>query len=844
MPDELTVENQYWFFNVENEGMYQQNRSAFDTPGDLLFYFLPICMGKLTMMNVAGIYKCAFRSVGIILLTLWCSLGFSQDHILTIRVSDESSQPVPNASISISQKRITADSSGVASLVLPQGTYKLTVSSIGHYPFTGNAVVDNNSTVNISLRVRESLLGSVTVTGGRNVYRNQMSSQSIDISRLKKIPVILGEIDPLKTITLLPGIKNGGEASAGIYVRGGGPDQNLVLLDGIPVYNPNHLLGFFSVFNGEAIKNVEVIKGGIPAEYGGRLSSVISVDTRDGSKDSLKASGGIGLISSRLAAEGPIVKGKSSFIVSGRRTYIDQVGKLVAKSRIGSNGYFFYDVNAKVDYVINKNNQLFASFYNGRDEFSYVDNDDDGRDRIFNAEWGNTIAALTWKQQISKKLKQEISVVYNQFSLDSKFGYSTLGFIFTSGLRDYQLKNDWTYSARKWLKWKWGWQYTWHRFKPGAGSVTAGIQEFKSQINDQYAREAAGYVSGDISITPKLNIVAGLRYSYFNQVGPTERVLYDENNIPSGETERFGRGESIAEYYYPEPRISAVYKLSNRSSIKLSYTQTVQYLHLATTSAATFPSDLWVPSSKLIEPGKSQQAAIGYFRDINNSNYELSVEAYYKTMGNQLEFKPGAQLLLNQNLEAEMIFGTGKAYGLELFFQKKKGALTGWIGYTLSRTERTFASMNDGKPFPYRYDRTHDLSVVANYTINRKWTASAVFVYGTGNALTMPTGRFTYNLGYNRDTRQPFFTNINQYDKINDYRMPAYHRLDIAFTYTPKPDNIKRFRSSWNFSVYNVYNRYNPYFIYLDVSEGDQTVKGKKVFLFPIMPSVTWNFKL
>ena len=405
------------------------------------------------------------------------------------------------------------------------------------------------------------------------------------------------------------------------------------------------------------------------------------------------------------------------------------------------------------------------------------------------------------------------------------------------------MKNDWTYIPNNFFKLKAGLQYVWHRFKPGAGGITSGIQEFKSNINDQFAQEAAAYISAGLTVANRLNILAGLRYSYFNQVGPTERVIYDPDGLPTGAIEKFGRGKSIARYHYPEPRFSAVYSLPQNASIKVSYTRTIQYLHLATTSGATFPSDLWIPASKLIKPGEAQQIEAGYFKDLKNGTYELSGEAYYKTMSNQIEFRPGAQLLLNQNLEGQMIFGSGKAYGLELFFQKKKGRLTGWIGYTLSRTERTFAAMNNGKAFPYRYDRTHDLSVVVNYTLGLKWEFSGVFVYGTGNALTMPTGRFTYNLGYNVIEQEPVFTNINQYDKINDYRMPAYHRMDIAFTYTPKPKKQKRFKSSWNFSLYNLYNRANPYFIYLDTDDDEQTIKGKMVYLFPIMPGITWNFK-
>lgn len=768
---------------------------------------------------------------------------FAQNHTLTIKVLDSVLLPVGNATIKINQKASFADSTGTFSAMLPKGRHRIVISSIGHYSANHNILVNSDTTISVYLQSRESLLQNVIVTANRNIMRNQMSVHSLEMAQIQKLPVILGEVDPLKTITLLPGIKNSGEAGAGIYVRGGGPDQNLVLLDGIPVYNPNHLLGFFSVFNGDAVKNIEVIKGGMPAEYGGRLSSVIAVNTKDGNKDSLKFGGGVGLISSRLSLEGPLIKKRSSFVISARRTYIDQVAKLVAPDSIGNNGYFFYDINGKADFIINDKNALYLTFYTGKDKFTFADDDNDGPTREFNAIWGNTILGLTWKQQLNRKWKHELSLVRNDFNLNSRIIFGTNGFVFSSGLTDHQVKNDWVYTPLNWIKWKGGIQYTWHTFRPGAGNSNQGIQEFQSQINDQHAREAAGYISTDINVTTRLNVIAGLRYSYFNQVGPTERVIYGPNGSPTGEIDYYKRGESIARYHYPEPRINILYKLPDAASIKLSYTRTIQYLHLATTSAATFPSDLWVPASQLIKPGKAEQIAAGFFRGLGNGRYEVNVEAYYKTMTNQLEFKPGARLLLNQNIEGEMIFGSGKAYGLELFLQKKTGKLTGWIGYTLSRSERTFPGMNEGKAFPYRYDRTHDVSVVANYSLSKKWEAAAVFVYGTGNALTMPTGRFVYNLGYNVQDQEAIFTNINQYDKINDYRMPAYHRFDIAFTYTPKPKSTKRFKSNWVFSIYNVYNRRNPYFIYLDADEDDQTIKGKLVYLFPILPGVTWNFK-
>jgi TonB-dependent Receptor Plug Domain len=780
------------------------------------------------------------------LLFVCCLINFgglyAQPANVSIQVKGQAKEEIANASISINEQRQKTDDNGFVQILLNPGNYRFQISAVNYFTYNFSVQIIADTVLFAELKPRESFLGNVTVTSSRNVSGNQMSIQSLNMEQIRKLPVILGEIDPLKTITLLPGIKNGGEAGSGLYVRGGGPDQNLVLLDGIPVYNPNHLFGFFSIFNGEAIDKIEVIKGGMPANFGGRLSSVINVSSRNGNKDSLKGSGGIGLISSRFSLEGPIIKGKSSFMLSARRTYIDQVARVVAKSEIGDNGYFFYDINARADYDINDNNQLLFTFYTGDDDFKFADTDN-GRNTNFNTLWGNTLAGVFWKQKISNRLQQETGLIYNKFALNNQSTFSALSFAFASGLEDLQVKTDWQFTSNKWLKLQWGLQYIKHEFSPGAGDVTAGVQQFISDIKNQYAHEAAGYITTDIKVTPALEMTAGMRYSYFNQVGPTSRIIYGADGEPTGQTESFKRGESIAAYHYPEPRVSFLYKLPGQASIKASYTRTTQFLHLATTSGATFPSDLWVPSGEKIKPAIAEQVAVGYFKNLDGNKYELSAEAYYKTMSNQIEFRPGAQLLLNQNLEGEMIFGSGVAYGIELFAQKKTGRFTGWIGYTLSRTERTFDELNNGKPFTYRYDRTHDLSIVGNYRLNRKWEMAAVFVYGTGNALTLPKGRFGFNLGLDLTDNRPIFTNINQYDAINDYRMPAYHRLDIAFTYTPKPGSSKRYKSSWNFGIYNVFNRGNPFFIYVDVDRDAQTVEGRKVFLFPIIPSVTWNFK-
>ncbi len=779
--------------------------------------------------------------VAVFFCLLFSSSLFGQDITLTLIVKDNFNQFLPNASLVINDKKLKASSTGTTTYKTVLGKITISATALNHQNYAQTFNITTDTTLEIIMLQRQSLLNAVVVRSSKNVSSNQMGVQTISAEVLRKLPVIFGEVDPLKTITLLPGIKNGGEGGGGVYVRGGGPDQNLILLDGVNIYNPNHLLGFFSVFNGDAIKSIEVLKSGFPAEYGGRLSSVININSRDGDMQKLRVNAGIGLISSKLGLEGPIIKNKSSFIINARRTYIDQVAKPFARERIGGNGYYFYDINARASHIIDKNNKLNFTFFTGVDEFSFSNKD--GAGRTFNTNWGNTIAALQWEQKINNKLNHITGIIYNRFKLDSRFGFSSLQFLFTSGLKDLQFKSDWNYKKFDWLKLKWGLQYINHTFKPGAGGVTAGVTSFETILQNKYAHELAGYLSADIDILPELNMISGVRYSYFNQVGPTEEVVYDKDGFPTSEKIKYNKGQSIAKYQNPEPRISFRWKLSATESIKLSYANTIQYLQLATTSNASFPSDLWLPASKKIKPGRANQISAGYFKNIQNNKYEFSAEIYYKSLSNQLEFKPGANLLLNANLENEMIFGKGKAYGLELFLNKKIGKVTGWIGYTLSRSERKFDLINGGKTFPYRYDRTHDLSIVANYPLSKKWEISAVFVYGTGNALTLPVGRFTYNLSYNTAENQPIFTNINLYDKINDFRMPAYHRLDVSFAYSRKPASSKRYKSSWNFGIYNVYNRYNPFFIYLSADESTQKVVGKKVYLFPIVPSVTWNVK-
>lgn len=732
---------------------------------------------------------------------------------------------------------------GFYSLYVTEGKINLKISYVGYLPLETEIEVLGNTTKNFRLDADAYSTGEAVVTGeaqDKNVKGIDMSRVELSGKMIKQLPVVFGETDVLKTITLLPGIKSGGEGSTGFYVRGGGPDQNLVLLDGAVVYNASHLLGFFSIFNGDAVDNVEVIKGGMPANYGGRLSSIVSVDMKEGDKYKFRTSGGVGLISSRLQVEGPIQKEKSSFVISARRTYGDILARPFLADSIKQNRLYFYDVNAKLTFELSPKDRLFVTGYLGRDVFTFVNNRVNRF--VFTVNWGNKIASVRWNHTYNSKLNSNISLTYNDYDLSSEAEFTSGSLQVFSGLRDITGKADYFYVPNKNLKIKFGAQYIYHTFIPGILSFQQSGTSFNQTINQLYAHEGAGYISADYEASPRIYFNFGLRYSLFNLVGPYKQPTFDELGAPTGEYVEYSRGTSIKLWHGAEPRFSMRYTINSTTSLKASYTRTLQYLHLATSSSATLPTDLWVPSSKLVKPQIADQGAIGLFKNFNKDMYETSVEAYYKPMQNQIEFKPGAELFFNQNLENEMVFGSGLSYGVEVLLKKNKGKTTGWIGYTLSKTTRTFDVFNNGEPYYYRYDRRHDISFVLMHQINKKWNFNFVFVYGTGNVLTLPQQRYIYNFGISQQNPSPYITNIDRYIDIANYRMPAYHRADISFNYTPKPDS-KRFQSSWNFSVYNIYNRANPYFIYFDPDIYTGTIKARMVYLFPILPSVTWNFK-
>lgn len=742
-----------------------------------------------------------------------------------------------------SKKGTATNAKGFYKLPLPTGNYTLIVSHLGHLNAQQNIVIaKQNITLNFNLSSTVVSTKEAVITGQRtntNVTSTEMSRVELTGEQVKTLPVIFGEPDVLKAITLLPGIKSGGEGGTGFYVRGGGPDQNLVLMDDAVIYNPSHLLGFLSVFNTDAVKNVEVIKGGMPANYGGRLSSILNVGLREGNDQKYVTNGGVGLISSRLMFEGPIQKGKSAFMVAGRRTYIDALVKPFLTEEQSANGYYFYDFNAKAHFNINDKNKLVFSGYYGRDIFNFKS--PTNQLVKFQVGWGNAAASLRWFHSFHKKLYSNTILIYNRYDLNNQFDFGDNGFKLSSGLEDWNVKQDFYYTPDKNHTIKFGGQYIYHTFTPGIATGQVGTITIDQRINKQYAHEYALYAMDEFKIGKRVTINAGLRAVFFTQVGPfTERVFNDEG-IQVGDGKTFEDGETIVTYPGLEPRLAGTFLLNSNTSVKASFTQTYQFLHLATTSGAQFPSDLWVPSSRLVKPQLAYQYAVGLFKNFNENAYETSIEAYYKPMYNQIEFKPGANLFFNQNLENEMIFGQGLSYGVEFFAKKKFGRLTGWFGYTWSRSTRQFDELNQGKSYFFRYDRTHDLSLVASYQFNKKWSGTLVFVYGTGNAATLPTSRYTYQPGFDLTENQPKFNFVDVYDKINDFRLPAYHRMDISFTYYQR--KTETFESSWNFSIYNLYNRANPYFIYFVPDIEAQKVRAYMVYLFPILPSVAWNFK-
>jgi hypothetical protein len=710
---------------------------------------------------------------------------------------------------------------GFYSLTLQAGKHTVLVQFLGFKVKEDTLDLGRDQTVNFELEPEPIRLQEVVVSGersDRNVTSTEMSANKLEVREVKSIPVLLGEKDILKTIQLFPGIEAAGEGSTGFYARGGGVDQNLIVLDEAPVYNSSHLLGFLSVFNSDAIKDVKVMTGGIPAEYGGRLSSVLDIRTNDGNDKEFGGTGGIGLLASRLTLDGPIVKDQGSYIVSARRTYADLFLKLSRDTTINRASLYFYDLNAKANYALGQADRVFLSGYFGRDNFNYPN--------TFGFNWGNATATLRWNHIFGDQLFSNTSFIFSNYEYSNTVGAGTASFDITSGIQDLNFKTDFQYFTKSQNTIKFGINAIYHTFLPG--TVTAGSTSFTNSLalEHRYALENAAYVSDELEILSGFKIDYGLRLSMFSLLGPGNIYTYDENGDPV-DTASYGPGHPIRTYSSLEPRLSANYILNQTSSIKASYTRTAQYLHLLSNSTTSNPSDLWVPSSNNIKPQYADQVAVGCFRNFSNNEFEASLEVYYKNMQNLIDYKNGADLQLNPAVESLLLFGRGWSYGAELLVRKQYGRLSGWLGYTLSKTQEQFAQINNGDPFPARQDRTHDISIVGIYNYSNTWTFSATWVYNTGNAVTFPSGNYWVD-----GRLVPYYT------ERNGYRMPAYHRLDLSATWTLGP------RSNLSFSLYNAYDRMNAYSINFrqDPNNPNKTQAVQTTF-FPIIPSLTYNFK-
>ena len=714
---------------------------------------------------------------------------------------------------------VTTNLYGYYSLTLPAGTHEITYSYVGYETVTRTIELTEDLTLDVELSEGSVALTEVVVTAeaeDENITSTEVSVNTIDMKQAKVIPVLMGEQDVIKTIQLLPGVSAGGEASAGFFVRGGDADQNLILLDEAPVYNASHLLGFFSVFNSDALKDVKLYKGGMPAQYGGRVSSVLDVRMKNGNAKEWEFSGGLGLISSRLTVEGPIEKDKGSIIVSGRRTYLDILAGAVSEDFQDVNLYF-YDINAKANYRFGDKDRVYLSYYNGRDAF--------GSDE-FGFDWGNQTTTLRWNHVYNSKLFSNTTAVYSDYDYGFALSSGDNDIDVDAGIFSYLLRQDFDYYLNPRVQLQFGAQGMYYRFKP---SVFSFGQQPTDASEEQQALEGAVYAQVQQKVGDKLSMSYGLRASGFGRMGEYTERTYDTEGVPLTET-TYESGELYSGYFNLLPRFNATYVLDGQSSVKMAYNRNAQYIHLLSNSNSGNPTDLWIPSSPAVAPTTADQIAAGYFRNFNQNRYKASVEVYYKSLDNTVDYIDGAETN-TADIEAELTFGQGRAYGIEFLVEKTKGKLTGWASYTLSRSERQYDDINGGDWFSATQDRTHDLSLVAAYQLNRKITLSSSWVYSTGNAVTFPTGKYYVDGAL-----------VNLYSERNAERMPDYHRLDLGMTWVLRDDD--RFYNDLNFSIYNAYNRLNTFTITFDESETNPgTTEATRTALFGAVPSVTWNFR-
>ena len=754
-------------------------------------------------------------------------------------ISSSDGEPILGALVRVKEtgKATTSDFSGIYKLSFSPGTYTLEVSFIG---FTTNlvtvTVVDKQITRDITLAIKVTELNTVVIENKKedeNVKKVEMSTNELNIDEIKKMPAFMGEPDIIKSIQLLPGVTTVGEGASGFNVRGGNIDQNLMLFDKAPIYSSSHLFGFFSVFNADVVDNVKLYKGGIPARFGGRISSVLDVTEKPGTTKGLKVKGGLGLVSSRVAVEGPLKKGsKSSFIVAGRRSYADLFLKLSPDPSLNQTSAYFYDLNGKFNFKIDQDNQLSVSSYYGKDVFKFSDE--------FGFNWGNFVNSIIWKHTISDSMFLDVSSAFTNYS----YGLGADGvFDWKSSIGNYQVNGDLTYLIKGKSTIRTGAQLLWYDFSP-AKINPIGDQSFPAfELNKENALESSAYLEHEYVPSKKVTLLYGIRFTHFMNLGTGDEYVYStdppvsrDNIIDTVDA----KGDVLATYIGFEPRFGVKFALDSASSIKLGYNRTKQYIHLVSNTTNGLPIDVWKLSDQHVQPVVSDQVAVGYFRNFKNNAYEGSVEIYYKQMKDVLDYKNGADLLFNETLETELIPGLGRAYGLELFTKKKKGKLTGFVSYTVSRSERQAvgetreSTINNGEWYRASFDKLHDLKLVGFYEIKKRLSIGLNFIYATGRAMTYPDGKYEYQ-----------GITIPKYVGRNQARLPSYHRLDLSLTLDSKKNENRKWQSSWVFSIYNLYSRKNAYSINFTQDEDNPSVNTitRLSILGSIIPAATYNFE-
>jgi len=750
---------------------------------------------------------------------------FAQNYTISGTITDaDNSETLIGATIRVKGIPIAGAISneyGFYSITIPKGKQTLIVQYGGYSTDSIPVSLNQNMTQDIKLTTQSKALKEIVVSGQKsndNITTAQTGLQKLDMTEINKLPVLFGEKDIIKSLQLLPGVKSNGDGGGGIFVRGGTGDENLILLDEAVVYNSSHLLGFFSTFNSDAIKNVDLYKGTAPAQYGGRLSSVMDIRMKDGNKQKYEADGSIGIISSKLSVEGPIVKDKGSFFISGRRTYADLFLQLSNKFK--GTSLYFYDLNMKANYTLGKKDAIYLSGYFGRDDLGLKD--------LFGINWGNATGTLRWNHIINNKLFSNTSLILSNYSYIVGVTRSGTDFSLNSNIQDYNLKQEFQYYINTQNTLKFGLSSIYHTILPGEVSQSGIVTR---KLQNQYSWENALYISDEWKVAKWMNLNGGLRYSSFSVLGAGNFYNLDaQHNVT--DTIHYNNGDIVKTYFNPEPRFNASFLLSDASSFKASYSRNTQYLHLISNTTSSSPTDKWMSTDNNVKPEIADLYSIGYFQNFKKDEYESSVEVYYKDMQNQIDYKDGADILFNDQIATQLLSGIGRAYGLELYLKKKTGKLTGWISYTLSRTEKKIDGINDDKWYNARQDKTHDISIVASYDISKKVNISANWVYSTGNAVTFPSGK------YYVDNQIVWL-----YTERNGYRMPAYHRLDIGVNIKMK-DN-KHYSSELAVGVYNVYGRENAYSIDFQQDPNDPTkTQAVQTALFRFIPSISWDFKI